>query len=141
MGKTNKIQQTKKALLAALEKSLGVVSTACKEVGCNRWTFYNYVKEDSEFAEAVQNIGEDAIDFVESKLYEKINGVEMGKNVQGELITYSLPPSDTAIIFYLKTRGKARGYVEKQQIEVNTVEGSIPVTEWIKNQAGDSGSE
>jgi transcriptional regulator of acetoin/glycerol metabolism len=36
-------------LLEALEKSLGVVTTACSKVGCSRETFYKYCKEDEEF--------------------------------------------------------------------------------------------
>jgi hypothetical protein len=32
MNKSNKIQHTKKALIDSLEKSLGVVTTACKQV-------------------------------------------------------------------------------------------------------------
>ena len=43
----------KKKLLEALEKSLGVVTTACKQVGCARSTFYDYMAKDQEFKKAV----------------------------------------------------------------------------------------
>ena len=42
----NKSEHIKKALVDALEKSLGVVTTACKQVGIGRTTFYNYYNED-----------------------------------------------------------------------------------------------
>ena len=45
----NKSEHIKKGLLDALEKSLGVVTTACKQVGIGRTTFYNYYNEDIDF--------------------------------------------------------------------------------------------
>ena len=95
----NKTEQHKKAVLEALEKSLGVVTTACKIVGVGRTQFYNWLKDDEVFAKQVKDIENIALDFVESKLFENIRD---GKT------------SET--IFYLKTKGKSRGYVERQEI-------------------------
>ena len=87
-------------MLVALEKSLGVATTACKSVGIARQTHYRWMQEDPEYKEAVESISDIAIDFAESKLHDSIeNG------------------SDTAIIFYLKTKGKKRGYVERTEVE------------------------
>lgn len=105
---------TKKAMVKALEKSLGIVSTACNTVGISRQTHYRWISEDDSYREQVENISESAIDFVESKLFQKIGGVSMLNN-DGEV--YSSPPSDTAIIFYLKTKAKKRGYIERQETE------------------------
>ena len=44
----NKTEQHKKAIIDALEKSLGVVTTACKNVGIGRTTFYEWMKDDQE---------------------------------------------------------------------------------------------
>ena len=118
----NKINTHKKELLEALAKSKGIVSTACESVGLSRTTFYDYVNTDPEFAQAVDDINEKSIDFVESKLFEKINGVTISA---GEAI-YTQPPSDTAIIFFLKTRAKKRGYVEKSEIDMR---GNIHVSD------------
>ena len=68
----NRKQHNKKALIEALEQSLGVVTTACKHVGINRTTFYKYYKQDKAFRDAVDDIGEVAIDFVESQLFKQI---------------------------------------------------------------------
>lgn len=107
----------KSEILEALEKHKGIVSTACASIGLARSTYYLWLKDDQDFKLAVEDIQETAIDFVESKLMEKINGV----TVMGKEDVYDQPPSDTAIIFYLKTKGKKRGYVEKteQAITVN----------------------
>jgi len=95
----NKTEQHKKALLEALEKSLGVVTSACKTVGVGRTTFYQWLKDDEEFAEAVRDIENIALDFAESQLHQQISS-----------------GNSTATIFYLKTKGKKRGYVERQEI-------------------------
>jgi len=96
----NKIEHTKKALLEALEKSLGVVTTACKKAGIGRTTFYEYYKNDPEFKLAVDELQDVALDFAESQLHKQI----------GE-------GNSTATIFYLKTKGKKRGYVERQEVQ------------------------
>ena len=95
----NKSEHIKKGLIEALEKSLGVVTTACKQVGIGRTTFYNYYNEDKEFAKKVDDIENVALDFAESQLHKQIQD-----------------DSTAATIFLLKTRGKKRGYVERQEI-------------------------
>lgn len=128
---SNKSKQLKKDLLSALEKTRGIVTTACEKVGVSRKTYYQYYNDDSEFHDAVDELTNVALDFAESKLMEKMEGVEMGKlDSEGEMIVYSMPPSDTALIFYLKTKGQKRGYIEKQQIlieklpTINIVDGT-----------------
>lgn len=103
----------KAKLLESLELHNGIVTSACKSIDCPRSTYYKYLNEDAEFKTAVDEIQDVAIDFVESKLMEKIRGVE----VQSQQGVYDLPPSDTAIIFFLKTKGKKRGYVERTEVD------------------------
>ena len=95
----NKTEQHKKAMIEALEKSLGVVTTACKKVGIGRTTFYGWLQDDPEFAKEVDDIQNIALDYAESQLHKQI-----GKG------------NTSATIFYLKTKGKKRGYVERQEI-------------------------
>jgi len=102
-------------MIEALEKSLGIVSTACNSVGISRQTHYRWLSEDPEYKQQVEDISEMAIDFVESKLHEKINGVAiLSKDDEN---VYHQPPSDTAIIFFLKTKAKKRGYIERTEVE------------------------
>lgn len=107
----------KKAVLEALEQCNGIVTSACRSVEVARSTYYQWLKEDAVFKELVDDIQEVAIDYVESKLFEKIEGVEATQRngTDGEPVVYSIPPSDTAIIFYLKTKAKKRGYIERQE--------------------------
>lgn len=109
----------KKQILEALELHNGIISAACKSIQMPRSTFYNWKDTDEEFAKAVEEINEVAIDYVESKLFEKIEGVWIGneESEEGSTKVYKTPPSDTAIIFYLKTKAKKRGYVERSEVQ------------------------
>ena len=89
----------KESVLKALEQSLGVVNMACKKADVPRSTFYKWMKEDEDFAKQVEDIDNIALDFVESQLHRQI-----------------ADNSTTATIFYLKTKGKKRGYIERQEI-------------------------
>ena len=99
-------------MLVALEASLGIVSTACREVGIARQTHYRWLDEDKEYKEAVEDISEMAIDVAESSLHKLIKAGDT-----------------TAIIFYLKTKGKKRGFVEKSELDLRTPEGITIVYE------------
>ena len=90
----------KKAMVAAMEKALGVVTTACKTVGISRQTHYNWL-QDPDYAAAIEDVSEVAVDFAESHLHKLIK--------EG---------NPAATIFFLKTKGKNRGYVERQEIAV-----------------------
>ena len=99
MPKKTNIDILKKQIVEALEKSLGIVTTAVKTVGIHRSTFYNWYNDDEEFRKEVDGISDIALDFAESQLHKQIQG-----------------GNPTSTIFYLKTKGKRRGYVERQEI-------------------------
>jgi hypothetical protein len=92
---------TKKTFIEAYARSFGNVLVSCKTIGIARQTYYNWLKADPEFAKEIEEIEpqERFLDFLEGKLVEKINNGDT-----------------TSIIFALKTKGKKRGYVERQEI-------------------------
>jgi len=115
---TYEMDTNKKTVLKMLEKTRGIVSSACESANIARSTFYDWCNNDADFKQAVDDINEAAIDFVESKLIEKIDGITVQTiNSKGEAVIYEQPPSDTAIIFFLKTKGKKRGYVERSEVD------------------------
>ena len=108
MDKSRHIKKDK--VIEALEQSLGVVTFACKQVGVARSTFYKWIKEDEDFANKVKEIEGVALDFAESQLFSQIkDGVT------------------SATIFYLKTKGRKRGYWEKQQFDRTTDDEPIQI--------------
>jgi transposase-like protein len=90
----------KAAMLKALEQSLGVVSSACRKIGLHRSTHYKWLNEDQEYKNACDELRDVTLDFAESQLHKQIQ--------EG---------NTTATIFLLKTLGKRRGYVERQEIQ------------------------
>lgn len=95
-----KTEDNKSKMLKALEEYYGIVTTASQSVGISRITHYRWLEEDEEYKSKVQDIKNSAIDFVESKLFDCIKSEK-----------------ETSIIFYLKTIGKSRGYVPRQEID------------------------
>ncbi len=89
----------KNAMIQALEKSLGVVTTACRSIDISRETHYRWMREDENYKESVNELENVSLDFVESKIHKLI---EKGDTA--------------ATIFYLKTIGKSRGYLERLDV-------------------------
>lgn len=111
--------KSKKDFLIKFKESKGIISTACDAAQISRMTFYRWKKEDPEFASLVSEIEEASIDYVESKLIENID-----QNKTSE------------ILFYLKTKGKNRGYVERQEIQTDGFPDKIQI-EVISNEDTD----
>jgi hypothetical protein len=110
----------KEKLLKALKETQGLIYHACKKAGnISRSTYYRYMREDKEFAQAVEDIKEAQIDYVEGEL---IKNISRGK--------------ETSIIFYLKSKAKERGYAEKLDI----TSGGKPLTE-LKINVIDTGKD
>lgn len=89
-----------KKVVNALRKSHGMIAIAARELGCSRKVIYNYIKKYPEVAEVIEEAREYTTDTAETKLYESIKNRE-----------------PWAVQFYLKTQGKRRGYVEKQEVD------------------------
>ena len=101
--KKERTDRKKKKFIEALRDGRGIVTYACQKTGISRQTYYNWCQSDSEFKQLAEEVNDTTIDLVESKLLNAINEDNL-----------------TAIIFYLKTKGKKRGYVERTEHDVNT---------------------
>ncbi len=95
-------KERKKKFIGFFREGRGNVSYACRRLNISRACFYKWTEEDEKFKKECEDIKEETTDDVESKLLAAIN--------EGNI---------TAIIFYLKTKGKNRGYIEKIEQEVN----------------------
>ena len=86
-------------VISAIRASKGMVSIAARKAGIDRTTMYDYIKKYPAVATALQDEREATTDTAELALYSAIQEKEAW-----------------AVCFYLKTQGKGRGYVERQEI-------------------------
>ena len=95
----------KLAFIEAYKKSGGRIAPACRKTGISRQTIYDWMAEDSEFAETMaqaKEIGrEDEKDFVENSLLSQI---KMG--------------NFSATKYYLDAHAKDRGYGQADRLIV-----------------------
>lgn len=105
----NRTVQHKKAMILAMQDNLGIVTKACRMAGVSRTTYYEWIKTDGDFRLACEDCSEMALDEAEDSLHRQI--IE-DKN-------------PTSTIFYLKTKGRGRGYIEKQDIDITSGGRSI----------------
>ena len=78
---------------------MGHISKACKKVGINRWTYYDWLKK-SEFKQALDEAVEGHNDIIHKNI------LEMAQNKDKDMMK-----------FWAKTQMKHRGFIETQHLE------------------------
>jgi hypothetical protein len=86
-------------IVAALQKSRGMVYVAARQLGCAANTIYNYAKKYPSVQAAIDEQRGIMIDIAEIALWNALQN--------GEAWAVSLT---------LKTLGKSRGYIERQEL-------------------------
>ena len=102
---------TANKVIDALREKHGNLSAAARFLGCDRHTVARYISQYSTVKEVADEERETLIDFAENQLFQQVK--------DGNI---------TAIIFTLKTIGKHRGYVERQ--EVTGADGGAVMVKW-----------
>lgn len=102
MDELDKKPTKKEIFLKMFEISGCNITLACKKANIVRQTYYNWIDKDPDFADAVDNAREGLLDLAESILIKNIK--EGGT---------------TELIFFLKTKGKKRGYVERTEHKID----------------------
>jgi len=114
----------------------GIITSIASVFGVERVTVYDWCKKNPKYQEALDNSREVFLDITESNLQTLVKGIPNYREEDGKKIfeSWAVPPSESAIIFVLRTIGKKRGYTEKQEIDMNAnLSGSISPDEWIKS--------
>ena len=106
-----KEKYTTAQIIEALREKHGNLSAASRYLGCSRDTVSRYINTYPTVKAVADEERETLIDFAENQLFQQVK--------DGNI---------TAIIFTLKTIGKSRGYVERQ--EVTGADGGAVVVKW-----------
>jgi len=97
----------------ALQATGGFLSLAAQRVGCSVRTISRRVAASAKLQESLNEICDKKLDVAESALMKKVQAGELG-----------------AICFYLKCKGKHRGYVERSEVAVQPLAPvDVPETE------------
>lgn len=91
--------ERKRTFLAALNASYGNVTEACEASGIASSVHYYWMERDEDYRRAIIALEQKMLDFAEG---------QMRKNIQAG--------KEASLIFYLKTKGRARGYVERHEV-------------------------
>ena len=98
--KSKKIHLTKEMLSNAIKGSYGILTAVANKLHCERNTVYTWLEKYPELKHQLEDERQKIIDLAEVKLVGKVN--------EG---------SESMIALVVKTLGKDRGYVEKQEIQ------------------------
>ena len=96
-------------LEAALMATMGNITVAARRLGVDRGTVYRAI-ERFKMQDVLEQAREKRLDMAESTLDKLMQ--------EGNV---------TAVIFFLKTQGQKRGYIERKEIEHS---GKIQVPQW-----------
>jgi hypothetical protein len=83
----------------ALRKTKGMQTMAAKLLGCDISTMWRHVQRSPTVAQVLKEEHEKVTDMAELVLYQQIQEA-----------------APWAVCFYLKTQGKGRGYIERQEL-------------------------
>lgn len=98
---SNRTDANKKLFLKTYTETRYNISETCRITGLDRSNYYEWLDKDPEFKKAINQKEEDLLDWIEEQAKKRME--------QG---------SDKMIEFYLKNKGKKRGFGE-QQININ----------------------
>ena len=115
--KKRSTEARKNAFVDILRANGGNIKQSCIKANMGRSTYYGWIDDDKEFENEVRDVNEELLDFTESQLMKHIT--------KGNL---------TAIIFYLKTKGQSRGYIEKQYINQKQMTTPIKIFEFSRDE-------
>ncbi len=91
----------KREILKAVKDSGGFVTEIARRLDCDVSTVHRWKRKDDDIYDAIEEEREATLDLAEKKLIDKIRA--------GNL---------SAIIFYLKTQGRKRGYGDRTDIGI-----------------------
>lgn len=92
-------------MIEAIQKAGGILAVAARALGCSRQTLYNYMERYPDVRAAYDEANETNLDVAEAVLLEQVRGKDKEQ-----------------VRFYLRTKGRARGYGDRLTVGFNPAE-------------------
>ena len=108
---------TKPELIEILKLKAFHITKAYEAANISRRVYYKWINEDEQFKQDVADAKESLKDRAEDTLQALMHGIPI-LDTDGKLKGWKQRPDTAALIFYLKTQCKDRGYIEKEQREI-----------------------
>lgn len=114
---------TNKQIADALRATGGFVTQASVKLGVTYQAIYKRLKNSPQLAELKREIDESTLDMAETKLIELIGEKNLG-----------------AICFYLKCKGRGRGYIEHspEKAKDNETIQPLPIIDYRESKQSDT---
>ena len=100
-GKVKELRVSDESIRDALDKTGGFLTLAAQRIGCSVRTIQRRVSAKADLQKALVEISDKKLDIAESSLMRAVQNGEAW-----------------AVCFYLKCKGKGRGYIERQEVAV-----------------------
>lgn len=97
------MKYSKEDIISAIREAKGVLTVAASILDCDRSTIYKRMQNDEDIKEAHEQASEVMLDQAENALYDLIDSDKHKDHWK-------------AVRYLLSTKGKKRGYVERQEI-------------------------
>jgi hypothetical protein len=96
----NRPKFTDKQMIAAITRARGLVYLAAQNLGCDPATIFHRAQKKPAIREIIETERNRVLDFAEAKLIEAVGNGQAW-----------------AVCFLLKTQGRKRGYIERQEYQ------------------------
>ena len=110
-------------LTKRIEETKGNVAAVARSYGVSRTAVYNWIDASAGCRQALDDARETMLDNAESILYKKV-----------------LEGSTPELLFFLKTQGKRRGYVERSEVTGADASPLVIKMTWGDNAGVDDSS-
>jgi hypothetical protein len=94
------MEHFKTTFIEVYKKNLGIISVACEKCNISRQTYYDWMKNDPDFKQAIADADESTIDWAEGKLFKAVDD----GNVK-------------ATTYLLDAKARQRGYGAKLELQ------------------------
>lgn len=122
-----------KRFTQVLSQTGGSISNTARAFGVSRTALYEWVKDDKDFADAVQDARGKLLD--ECLTISRIVALGIPQHdAAGKVIGWAERPDPSMLRYLISTLGRNEGFSENVNVKADVqLKGSIPIHKWIED--------